>query len=76
MELEFVFKKFLSLGVHKKDSQWLAVNKFLSNSKTYLRFFLSPFLVSPFSLSHFFPTNEDFEHLSKKKDPFNQIIRK
>ena len=24
----------------------------------------------------FFSTNEDFEHLSMKKDPFDQIIRK
>ena len=54
MELEFVFKKFLSLGVHKKDSQWLAVNKFLSNSKTYLRFFYLHFLFLRFLYHTFF----------------------
>ena len=36
----------------------------------------TPFLVSPFSLQPIFFTNEDFEHLSMKKDPFNRIIRK
>ena len=32
--------------------------------------------VSPFSLKHVFSTNEVFEQLSVKKDPFDQIIRK
>ena len=33
--------------------------------------------ISCFSIfSMFFSTNEDFEHLSMKKDPFDQIIRK
>ena len=36
----------------------------------------TPFLVSPFSLQPIFFTNEDFEYLSMKKDPFNRIIRK
>ena len=47
MELEFVLKKVLRLGVHKKIFEWLAVNEFLSNSreffhansKNYSRFF-------------------------------------
>ena len=34
--------------------------------------------ISYFSISSktIFSTSEDFEHLSMKKDPFNQIIRK
>ena len=35
-----------------------------------------PFFVSLFSVKLVFTTNEVFEHLSMKKDPFNQIIRK
>ena len=57
-------KTFLIVGVHKKALEWLSANEFLSNSKNYLRF-------SCVSI-----TNEFFEHLSMKKDPLNQIIRK
>ena len=62
----------------------LAVNEFLSNSmeflhansKSYLRFScISISCVSILSII-IFCTNEDFEHLSTKKDPSNQIIRK
>ena len=37
-------------------------------------FLVSLFLVSPFSPQPVFSTNEVFEHLSVKKDLFNQII--
>ena len=40
-----------------------------ANSKNYLRYL-------HFLYNVFFSTNEDFEHLSMKKDPFNQIILK
>ena len=50
MELEFVFKKFCIVGVHKKVFDWLAANKFLSNSKNYLRFTY----ISIFSMNCFF----------------------
>ena len=40
-----------------------------ANSKNYLRYL-------DFLYDVFFSTNEDFKHLSMKKDPFNQIIRK
>ena len=55
-------KKFYTVGVHEKVFEWLAANEFLSYSKNYLRFS--------------FISNEVFEHLSMKKDPLNQIIRK
>ena len=63
MELEFVLKKVLRLGVHKKIFEWLAVNEFLSsgkeflhaNSKNYLRFsFISISFFSIFSITIFF----------------------
>ena len=57
-------KKFYILGVLKKVFVWLAANEFLSNSKNYIRVYCIPI------------TNEVFEHLSVKKDSFNQIIRK
>ena len=47
---------------------------FHANSKNYLRYL--HFLFLHFLYNVFFSTNEDFEHLSMKKDPFNQIIRK
>ena len=58
MELEFVLKKVLHLGVHKKIFEGLAVNEFLSNSmeflhansKNYLRFSC----ISIFSVTCFF----------------------
>ena len=37
---------------------------------------MSPFLVSRFLYNLFFFTNRVFEHLSMKKDSFNQIMRK
>ena len=63
MELEFVLKKVLRLGVHKKIFEWLAVNEFLpnsmeflhANSKNYLRFFfISISLFSIFSINCLF----------------------
>ena len=42
---------------------------FRANSKNYLRYL-------HFLYNDFFSTNEDFDHLSMKKDPFNEIIRK
>ena len=47
---------------------------FHANSKNYLRYL--HFLFLHFLYNVFFSTNEDFEHLSMKKDPFNQTIRK
>ena len=69
-------KKFYIVGVHKKVFVWLAANEFLSNSKNYLLFSCISISFSPFSRKPAFSTNEVFEHLSMKKDPFNQIIRK
>ena len=71
----------LRLRVHKKVFEWLAVNEFLSNSmeffransRNYLRYLHFLFL---HFLYVFFSTNKDFEHLSMKKDPFNQIVMK
>ena len=40
-----------------------------ANSKNYLRYL-------NFLYDVFFSTNEDFKHLSMKKDPFNKIMRK
>ena len=63
MELEFVLKKVLRLGVHKKIFEGLAVNEFLSNSmeflhansKNYLRFScISISFFSIFSVTCFF----------------------
>ena len=38
VQMEFVFKKVLRLGVHKKVFEWLVAKEFSSNSKHYLRF--------------------------------------
>ena len=52
------FKKFYIVGVHKKVFEWLAGNKFLSNSKNHLCFsYISQFLVPSFSLWPVFSTN-------------------
>ena len=48
-----------------------------ANSKTYLHFScISISCFSIFSITFFFSTNEDFEHRSMKRDPFNKTIRK
>ena len=76
MELEFVFNKVLRLGVHKNIFELLAVNEFLSNHQKLFALLLYLFFLFLHFLCNLFFTNEDFEQLNMKKDPFNEIIRK
>ena len=71
----FFLKKFHIVGVPKKVFEWLAASKFLSKNKNYLCFSCISICFS-FSSWICLSTNKVFEHLSMKKDPFNQIIRK
>ena len=76
MEMGFVFKKVLRLGVNKKVFEWLAAKEFLSNSKNYLRFScISISCYSIFSVN-FFLYYWRFWTTQHEKDTFNQIIRK
>ena len=72
VEFEFAFYKVLRLGVHKKVFEWLAVNKFLSNSmeflhpnsKNYLCYL--HFLFLHFLYNHFFPLMKILDTLAWK----------